>query len=631
MSGPGGRSSKHSVVHHPRDGAPVTATPVTDDWRGVAAETLEDAKGGLAAFLRARSRRLLGSLLTPHRRAVIGLAVVAVLTTVAQMAGPYLIKVGIDRGIPPLVDGGSSQTLFLVVAGYLLAALAQAVLTAVFVRTSGRVGQEVLYDLRTRLFEHFQRLSLSFHERYTSGRVVARLTSDVEAIAELLETGVSQLVFAVLSLVSTFVVMFVLDVPLALVGLMTFPLLCALTSWFRRQSSRTYREARAAVALVIVQFVETLGGMRAVQAFRREARNQAIFSEVNGRYARANIRSARLAATFGPGTRAIGSVTVAVTLLYGAHRVIDGQTTVGVLAAMLLYLRRFFEPMQDLAQFFNVFQSAAAALEKLSGVLEEEPAVADPKESVALPGQALDVRFVGVAFAYRPDRPVLAGLDLVIPAGQTVALVGETGAGKSTIARLLARFYDPTEGRILLGDVDLRRLTTPDLRAAVVMVTQEAFLFTGSVADNIAFGRPDATRTEVEAAARAIGAHGLFAGLPEGYDTVVGKRGGRLSSGQRQLVAFARAFLAEPQVLILDEASSALDAPHERLVQSALGTLLAGRTAVIIAHRLSTLDVADRVLVVDGGHIVQDGAPDELRSAAGAFRRLNEEWAETLG
>jgi len=298
---------------------------------------------------------------------------------------------------------------------------------------------------------------------------------------------------------------------------------------------------------------------------------------------------------------------------------------------MLLYLRRFFEPMQDLAQFFNVFQSAAAALEKLSGVLEEEPAVTEPAANVALPAGALDVRFDGVAFAYRPDRPVLAGLDLVIPAGQTVALVGETGAGKSTIARLLARFYDPTEGRILLGDVDLRRLTTPDLRAAVVMVTQEAFLFTGSVADNIAFGRPDATRAEVEAAARAIGAHDLFAGLPEGYDTVVGKRGGRLSSGQRQLVAFARAFLAEPQVLILDEASSALDAPHERLVQSALGTLLAGRTAVIIAHRLSTLDVADRVLVVDGGRIVQDGAPDDLRAAAGAFRRLNEEWAETLG
>lgn len=610
----------------------VTA-PAGGEWRGVAAETLEDARGGLAAFLRARSRRLLGSLLTPHRRTIGGLAVVVVLQTAASMAGPYLVKVGIDRGIPPLTDGGSPRILLTVVAAYLAAALTQAALTAVFVRTSGRVGQEVLYDLRARLFGHFQRLSLSFHERYTSGRVIARLTSDVEAIGELLDTGVNQLVFAVLSLASTIVVMFVLDVPLALLALGAFPLLTGLTMWFRRQSSKTYREARAAVALVIVQFVETLGGMRAVQAFRREARNQAIFADVNARYTRANVRSTRLAAVFGPGTRAIGSVAVAVTLLVGAQRVIDGATTVGVLTALLLYLRRLFEPMQDLAQFFNVFQSAAAALEKLSGVLEEEPAVPDPDAGAATapPAGPLDIRLEGVAFAYRPDRPVLTGLDLTIPAGQTVALVGETGAGKSTIARLLARFYDPVEGRVLLGDVDLRQMTTPDLRAAVVVVTQEAFLFTGSVADNIRFGRPDATQAEVEAAARAVGAHDLFAGLPDGYGTVVGKRGGRLSSGQRQLVAFARAFLAQPQVLVLDEASSALDAPHERLVQEALRTLLAGRTAVIIAHRLSTLDIADRVLVVDAGRIVQDGAPEDLRAVAGAFRQLNEEWAESLG
>ena len=603
-----------------------------DAWRGVSAEVLDDARGGLAAFLRARSRRLLGSLLRPHRRTVGGLGVVVVLETAAEMAGPYLVKVAIDRGIPPLARGGSARTLLLVVAAYLAAALAQAGLTALFVRIAGRVGQDVLLDLRTRLFGHFQGLSLSFHERYTSGRVVARLTSDVEAIAELLDTGVNQLVFAVLSLASTVVVMFVLDVPLALVALGTFPLLCALTAWFRRQASRTYREARSAVALVIVQFVESLGGIRAVQAFRREGRNQAIFEEVNGRYVAANIRSTHLAAIFGPGTRGIGSVTVAVTLLVGAHRVIDGATTVGVLTAVLLYLRRFFEPMQDLAQFFNIFQSAAAALEKLSGVLEEEPAVPEPPvgAATALAPGGLDVRFDGVAFAYRPDRPVLARLDLVIPAGQTVALVGETGAGKSTIARLLARFYDPTEGRVLLGDVDLRRLSTADLRAAVVMVTQEAFLFTGSVADNIAFGRPDADRSEVEAAARAVGAHELFAGMPEGYDTMVGKRGGRLSSGQRQLVAFARAFLAAPQMLILDEASSSLDAPTERLVQEALGTLLAGRTAVIIAHRLSTLDIADRVLVVEGGRIVEDGAPADLRTAGGPFQRLNEEWAASL-
>jgi len=610
----------------------VTA-PVHGDWRGVAAETLEDAKGGLAAFLRARSRRLLGSLLGPHRRRVAWMGVLAVLETAAEVAGPYLIKVGIDRGIPPLIDGDGPRILLLVVAAYLAAAVAQAAVTATFVRTSGQVGQHVLYDLRTRLFGHFQGLSLSFHERYTSGRVVARLTSDVEAIGELLETGVNQLVFAVLSLVSTVAVMLVLDVPLAFVALGSLPFLFGLTTWFRRRSSKTYREARAAVALVIVQFVESLGGIRAVQAFRREARNQAIFEEVNSRYATANIRSTHLAATFGPGTRAIGSITVAVTLLVGAHRVIDGATTVGVLVALLLYLRRLFEPMQDLAQYFNSFQSAAAALEKLSGVLEEAPAVPEPEAEAAagLGDGPLDVRFEEVVFSYRPDRPVLPGLDLVIPAGQTVALVGETGAGKSTIARLLARFYDPTEGRVLLGDVDLRRLSAPDLRAAVVMVTQEAFLFTGSVADNIGFGRPDADRTEIEAAARAVGAHDLFAGLPQGYDTVVGKRGGRLSSGQRQLVAFARAFLAQPRVLILDEASSSLDAPHERLVQDALRTLLVGRTAVIIAHRLSTLDIADRVLVVDGGRIVQDGSPKELRAVSGAFRRLNEAWADSLG
>ncbi len=622
-------------------GSPAGAT---DAWRGVAAERLEDARGGVAAFLRARSRGLLGALLRPHRRALRWLGLVVVLETVSEMVGPYLVKVGIDRGIPPLTHGGSADVLLLVVAAYLAAALAQAGLTTLFVRVAGRVGQDVLFDLRTRLFDHFQRLSLSFHERYTSGRVVARLTSDVEAIDELLDTGISQLVFAVLSLASTVVVMFVLDVPLALVALGAFPLLAAITAWFRRQAARTYREARAAVALVIVQFVESLGGIRAVQAFRRERRNQAIFEEVNGRYVAANIRSTHLAAVFGPGTRGIGSLTVAVTLFVGANRVIHGATTIGVLAALLLYLRRFFEPMQDLAQFFNTFQSAAAALEKLSGVLDEEPAVADPSPGteVALPpaagpgmpdreGRPLDVRFEGVCFAYRPDRPVLADLDLFVPAGQTVAVVGETGAGKSTLARLLARFYDPTEGRVLLGEVDLRRLPGPVLRAAVAMVTQEAFLFTGSVADNIAFGRPDAVRSEVEAAARAVGAHELFAGLPHGYDTVVGKRGGRLSSGQRQLVAFARAFLAAPQVLILDEASSSLDAPHERLVQHALGTLLAGRTAFIIAHRLSTLDIADRVLVVDRGRIVEDGSPDDLRAAGGPFEDLSRAWAAALG
>jgi ABC-type multidrug transport system fused ATPase/permease subunit len=604
---------------------------VDDGWRGVAAEVLDDARGGLASFLRARSRRLLGSLLRPHRRVLWWMGAVVVAESLAEMAGPYLVKVAIDRGIPPLLRGGGATTLAVVVAAFLGAAVAQAVLTAVFVRVTGRVGQDVLFELRARLFDHFQRLSLGFHERYTSGRVTSRLTSDVEAIAELFDTGLSQLVFAVMSLVTTLGVMFVLDVPLALVALASFPLLFGLTAWFRRHAARAYRAARAAVALVIVQFTESLAGIRAVHAFRREPRNQEIFAEVNRRYTGANATSARYAAVFGPGTRAIGSVTVAVTLLVGASRVIGGATTVGVLAAFVLYLRRFFEPMQDLAQFFNTFQSASAALEKLSGVLEEEPSVPEPAGApAALPSGPVEVRFDDVSFAYQPDRPVLERLHLVIPAGQTVALVGQTGAGKSTIARLLARFYDPTDGRVLLGGVDLRELAGGDLRAAVVMVTQEAFLFTGSVADNIAFGRPAASRADVQAAARAVGADELFSGLPDGYDTVVGKRGGRLSSGQRQLVAFARAFLAAPQVLILDEASSSLDAPHERLVQDALRTLLADRTAVIIAHRLSTVEIADRVLVVERGRVVEDGPPADLLAGGGAFRALHQAWANTL-
>ncbi|HET7489687.1 MAG TPA: ABC transporter ATP-binding protein [Acidimicrobiales bacterium] len=604
--------------------------PVSADWRGVAAESVEGAPGGLTGFLRARSRRLLGALLRPHRRALLVLGAVSVLQNVAAMSGPYLVKVGIDRGIPAVQRGDGAGPLVAVVAVFLAAAGAEALLTAVFVRRSAVVGQAVLLDLRTRLFGHFQALSISFHEDYTSGRVISRLTSDVEALGDLLNEGVAQLVFAVLSVVTTAVLLLLLDVPIALVALLSFPALVALTLWFRRQAEKAYRAGRVAVAQVIVQFVESMAGIRVVQAFRREDRNQEIFEEVNARYRDANAWSGRLAAAFGPGTRAIGGVTFAVVLAFGAWRVVGGAVTVGVLAASLLYVRRFFEPMQDLVQFLNSFQSATAALEKLSGVLEEEPAVPAPDAPEAPPAGPCDVRFRHVSFAYRPGRPVLHDLDLVIPAGQTVAVVGATGAGKSTVARLLARFYDPAEGEITLGGVDVRDLTDDDLRRVVGMVTQENFLFTGSVADNIALGRPGASRAEIEDAARAIGAHAQFAALPQGYDSPVGKRGGRLSAGQRQLVAFARAFLAGPRVLILDEATSSLDVPSERLVQQALATLLAERTAVIIAHRLSTVEIAHRVLVVDGGRIVEDGPPQALLRDGGRYADLHRAWAEGL-
>jgi ABC-type multidrug transport system fused ATPase/permease subunit len=601
-----------------------------EQWRGVAAEDADELPGGLAVLLRARSRRLLGTVLRPRRRLVLAAVAVVLVSNGASMAGPYLVKVGIDRGIQPVVDRGDVRPLALIIALLVAAALLQAATLRLFFLLVGRLGQEVLLDLRTRVFDHFQRLSLAFHERYTSGRVISRLTSDMDAITEVLDGGLEDLATAVLSIVSIAVIILLLDVPLGLVTLAVFPLLVWLSLWFRSRSAAAYRRTREAIALVIVHFTESLGGIRAVQAFRREPRNQEIFDGLNERYRQANGRSYRLLAIYGPAIKLLGNTTIAVVLLYGGQRVLDHRMTVGVLAAFLLYLRRFFDPMQELSQFYNSLQSGGAAVEKLAGVLEEGPSVAEPERPVTLAAPAGAVRFSGVRFGYRRDRPVIPDLDLEIPAGQTVALVGATGAGKTTIARLLARFYDPVEGIVTLDGVDLRRLAEHDLRRAVVIVTQESFLFSGTVADNIAFGRPGAGVAEIERAARAIGAHEFIAALPDGYDTDVRKRGGRLSAGQRQLVAFARAFLADPAVLVLDEATSSLDVPSERQVQRALRTILAERTAVIIAHRLSTVEIADRVLVLDEGRIVEDGPPEELVRGTGRYADLRQAWLDSL-
>jgi ATP-binding cassette subfamily B protein len=602
-----------------------------DAWRGVAVEDVDDVTGTLAGFLRKRSRKLLGLILRPHSRSLVAAGFLIAVRTLCVLAGPLLVEVAIDSGIPPLLPGGSGDTttIILVVVASVAVTVVNAAAFNLFFLVTGRVGQDILFDLRSRVFDHFQRLSLSFHERYTSGRVVSRLTSDVEALAELLNQGFVNLVNAVLLIGGISVVLLVLDWQLALAVLLVFPVALGLTWWFRGKAEVAYRRTREAVALVIVHFTESLAGIRAVHAFRREPRNQEIFDDLDNRYYGALVFSNRLGAIYGTGILFLGRLTTVIVLLYGGERVLQGDMTVGVLAAFLLYLRRFFEPMQDLSQFYTQFQGAAAALEKLAGVLDEEPSVPEAADPVVHPDPQGELTFEGVHFAYRVTE-IIPELDLHVPAGETLALVGATGAGKTTIARLMARFYDPTSGRVLLDGIDLRDLSDRDLRRAVVMVTQDNFLFSGTVADNIRFGRPGATRAEVEAAATAIGAHGFISALPDGYDTDIQKRGGRLSAGQRQLVAFARAFLAQPAVLILDEATSSLDIPSERMVQSALRTLLAHRTAVIIAHRLSTVEIADRVLVLEDGRIVEDGSPRDLTAGAGRYHDLHEAWRDSL-
>ena len=600
------------------------------DWRGVAAEDMEDVEGAVGLKLRGRSRRLLGSLLRPHKKTLLAVLAIVLLENAARLAIPWLVKEGIDRGIPPMLEGGSSDTLVLIVAVVGVMVVLQAVTRMGFLVLTGRVGQQILLELRRRLFRHFQKLSTAFHDRYTSGRVIARSTSDIDAIEEMMDSGFDGLVTAMLTMVGTAVLLLVLDLQLGLVALLAFPFLIWLTAWFRRASATAYRRTRETVAAVIVHFVETMTGIRAVQGFRREPRNEEIFAEVSDDYRRANERAFRLVGLFMPGIKLIGNVTIALVLLYGSYRVLDEEITIGVLAAFLIYLRQFFEPMQEISQFYNTFQSASAALEKLSGVLEEEPDVREPEQPVALPEARGDVRLESVTFSYVEGRPVLPGLDLSIPAGETIALVGTTGAGKTTIAKLVSRFYDPTSGRVTLDGVDLRDLEDRTLRRHIVMVTQENFLFAGTVADNIRFGRPGASDQLVREAAEAIGAHTFIEKLPQGYDTPVKSRGGRLSAGQRQLIAFARAFLADPAVLILDEATSSLDVPSERLVQRALRTILRERTAIIIAHRLSTVEIADRVLVLEHGEVVEEGSPRELILGAGRYAGLHEAWVQSL-
>ncbi|MFD5276217.1 ABC transporter ATP-binding protein [Pseudarthrobacter sp. NPDC058362] len=601
---------------------------------GTANEDNAHLSRGDSKAVRRRSLALLGSLIRPVRvRFWLTIATV-VLSQAARAAGPALIAFGIDHALPAL-RAGDNFPLVLTGGAYLLAAITTAGLTALYVTSTARLSQAMLLDLRVRVFRHTQRLSLEFHEKYTSGRIIARQTSDLETLRELLDSGVSSLASGLLFMVFTAATVLILDWRSGLLLLAAGVPMYFLSRWYQKHSQIAFRESRVVSARLIVHFVETMTGIRAVKAFRKEQQNARRYGQLAEDYRQVTVRSINLNGVFQPGLVLIGNVCVAVVLLAGGFRVLDGSLAVGVLLALLLSTKRFFQPVDQMAMFYNSFQSAQAALEKVSGLLEEVPTVRPPRDPVALPAARGALDFKDVEFRYGDGPLVVPRLNLHIPAGQTVALVGQTGAGKSTLAKLIARFYDVSAGAVTLDGVDLRDLATADLRRNIVMVTQEAFLFSGSVADNIALGRPGASRAEIEEAAKAVGAHGFIMELPDGYDTDVNKRGGRVSSGQRQLISFARAFLAQPAVLILDEATSSLDIPSERLVQAGLARLLAGteaahRTALIIAHRLSTVETADRVLVVHDGRIVEDGTPAALIGGGGRFADLHGAWKDSL-
>ena len=576
-------------------------------------------------FVRARSRRLLSSLLRPLRTRLIAAIALVLVSTGFRVAGPALIALGIDWAIPRAIVQDFTP-MWTVVIVYLSAAVLTAILTYYFLMLTAKLSQAMLFDLRNRMFVHTQKLSVEFHERYTAGRVIARQTSDLESIGELLSGGLNELVVGGMFMIFTAGALLLIDPTSFLVLFGALLPLGLLTRWFQVKTNRGYRKQRVASSRMIQYFVETMTGIRAVKAFRKEPKNEEHFGGLVETYRKHNAHLIQLFGIYDPGLIMIGNATVAAVLLVGGFRVLEGDLGIGVLTAAILYARRFFDPMEEIAIFYNSYQSAASALEKISGVLEEEPTVPEAENPVEFKDAKGNVKFDGVKFQYSTGPVVLHPFDLDIPAGQTIALVGTTGAGKSTLAKLISRFYDPSEGKVTIDGVDIKDISNKDLRREVVMVTQEAYLFSGSVAENIQLGRPDATMDEVVAAAKAVGAHEFILSLPDGYDTDVNKRGGRVSSGQRQLISFARAFLANPAVLILDEATSSLDIPSERLVQHGLKTLLKGRTAVIIAHRLSTVTIADRVLVMEHGRVIEDDAPMTLAAGKGKFAQLYSSW-----
>jgi ABC-type multidrug transport system fused ATPase/permease subunit len=569
-----------------------------------------------------RRLRALYTLARPYRGRT-ALAVLALLgATAVTLAPPYLVGRAVDE-----VRRGDTHLLGWIVVAFVAAGVLGIAFSYAQTYYTGWTGERMLADLRNQLFRHLQRLSLGYYERNRAGVIISRITNDVEALDQLVTDGVSSLVQNTLTLVGTAVLLFFLDWRLALASLTVMPLMTVATAWFRKRSGRAYRSVRETLGMVTATLAEDIAGMRVLQSFTRERAAQDNFRRVAHEYRVSNMRTVVLSGTYFPFVDFLSSAATAVVLGYGGWLAYHGDVSIGTLVAFIGYLTNFFDPVQQLSQLYNTFLSAVAALDKITDVLDETPEVQDAPGARALDEIRGHVAFDGVRFAYGRGPEVLHGIDLDVPAGTTVALVGHTGAGKSTIAKLLARFYDPTEGRITIDDADLREVTQDSLRRQLGIVPQEGFLFAGTVAENIAFGRPGASRDEIVSAARAVGADDFVEGLEDGYETQLGERGSRLSLGQRQLVAFARALLADPRILILDEATSSVDIGTERKIERALRRLLHGRTAFIIAHRLSTIRDADLIVVLEHGVVVEQGSHDELLQRRGLYTSLYGDWA----
>jgi ABC-type multidrug transport system fused ATPase/permease subunit len=574
-----------------------------------------------------RGRKLRGVLvlLRPYRGRVIGMFAALLVATGATLAPPPLAKLAIDDGITP----GDETVLYWTVAAFLVSALLLWGATWIQTYLVGWVGQRALQDLRIEVFGHLQRLSIGFYSRRQSGVLISRLTNDVEALNQLVSDGVVTLFQASLTVLGTIAILFWLDAELAAITMLAVPLLLLGSLGFRIASADAYRITRERIALISGYLQETLSGVRVVRAFGREGRHLARFGELNDDNRAANMKTVNLNAAYFPAVELLSAIVTVAILLYGGYQAIDGAVTVGVLVAFVTALNNFFDPIQQLSQLYTTYQSGMAALDKIFELLDEQPELVDAPDAVQLGRLRGEIGFEGVSFRYQgQDEWALCEVDLHVPPGQTVALVGATGAGKSTLAKLVARFYDPDRGRVVVDGHDLRAVTSDSVRSQMGIVPQEAFLFSGTVRENIVFGKPDATLTEVREAAAAVGADAFISGLEEGYDTEVGERGVQLSAGQRQLIAFARALIADPRILVLDEATSNVDIHTEGQIERGLRRLLAGRTAIVIAHRLSTIRQAGRIVVLEHGGVVEQGTHDELLAAEGAYYRLYRDWAE---